>query len=391
MSEQIPSQPGGGVSEDIRLLDLALVLAENLRILILVPLIAGLATLGVTFLIKPIYTATTEILPPQYQSSTSAMLLNQLGALASIPGFAFDGKTIGNQYAALIQSRTVADRVIERFGLKALYKKKTLDETRKELASNTAVSLEAKSGLISIKVDDNDPKRAAAVANAYVDELRALTSTLAISEAAQRRLFFEKQVAAEKEKLVNAELAVKASGIGKGTLKVLPNVAVAEVASLKAQIKAQEVRLSVMRTYLTDASPEYRKAQQELTALRDQLGSAAQNDLSNGANSDADYLAKYREFKYHEVLFDQMAKQLELARLDEARDSTAIQVVDLALPPERKSRPKRALITVLVTTASFFLTVLFVLARSGLHGLATDPRAANKLERLRHPFRRHLR
>jgi uncharacterized protein involved in exopolysaccharide biosynthesis len=138
-----------------------------------------------------------------------------------------------------------------------------------------------------------------------------------------------------------------------------------------------------MRTFMTDAHPEYRLAIQELSALRTELSKAEQSNPVKAVGNGVEYIAKYRDFKYHETLFELMAKQYELARLDEAREGAVIQVVDAAQPPERKSKPKKALIAAVTTLAVFFATVLLVFVRQAFQNMAGQPESAEKLGRLR--------
>lgn len=372
---------------EISLLDLALILAENLRTLILVPLAAGLIALGISFLITPTYTATTRILPPQQQQSAAANLLaSQLGALAGMAGTAASIRNPIDTYVAMIKSRTVADGLLARFKLREVYDEKYDEDARKELANRTKVTA-GKDGLIVIEVDDHDPKRAANMANAYVELLHKLTQELAVTEAAQRRLFFENQLKQTKNDLANAEITLRGSGISEATLKTVPQSALEALARLKAQVTAQEVKLGAMRGYMTDSNPEFKQAQQELAALRAQLTKAEQIDATKASGNGAEYIAKFRDFKYYETLFDLMAKQYEIARLDEAREGAVIQVVDPAIPPERKSDPKRVLFGVITGAVVLFLTLATLFIREGLRYAEKAPGSSEKLARLRRSLR----
>jgi uncharacterized protein involved in exopolysaccharide biosynthesis len=377
------SAPAADRDDEISLLDVALVLAENWRTLVFVPFVAGLAALGIGFLIPPTYTATTRVLPPAQQQNISAALAAQLGSLAGLVGGSAGLKNPADQYVALLKSRSVFDAIIQRFKLKDLYEASYLEDARKELAQRTRASAGPKDGIIAIEVDDHDPKRAADMANAFVEELRNLTKTLAITEAAQRRLFFEEQLAQSKENLTKSEVALQGSSVSESTLRTVPQSALEALARLKAQITVQEIKLASMRTFMTDANPEFRVGIQELAALRTELSKAEQSSPAKAAGNGAEYVAKYRDFKYHETLFELMAKQYELARLDEAREGAVIQVVDAAQPPERKSKPRKGLIAVLTTLAVFFVTVLLVFVRLAFQNMAGKPESADKVRRLR--------
>ncbi|GAB4471939.1 MAG: Wzz/FepE/Etk N-terminal domain-containing protein [Burkholderiaceae bacterium] len=371
--------------DEISLLDLLVVLAEHWRLLVFGPLAAGLAALGIAFVVTPIYTGTARILPPQQQQSTAAMLAQQLGALAGLAGAA-GIKNPADQYVALLKSRTVADRLIERFDLMRVYEADYVQDARKTLDERSSIKV-GRDGLIQIDVDDEDPKRAAAIANAYVDELGELLKRLALTEAQQRRAFFENQLAQAREALTRAQQALAAAGISENVLKAEPRAAAEGVARLKAAVTAQEVKLASMRGYLTDTSPDFRQALQELAALRAQLARAEQAESPAAGNDAArDYISRFRDFKYQETLFELMARQYEIARLDEAREGALVQVVDAAVPPERKSRPKRALIAIVVTLAAGLLLVVYVFARRGWHLAQSTEEGAARIAALRAAF-----
>ncbi|OYZ27501.1 MAG: lipopolysaccharide biosynthesis protein [Hydrogenophilales bacterium 16-64-40] len=367
--------------DEISLLDILQVVAENARLLILGPLLIGLAALGWAYTITPTFTATTRIMTPQQQQSSASAALAQLGALAGMAGAA-----AADTYIALLKSRTLADRMIDRFKLMDVYKAQYREDARNALGGATRASA-GKDGMITIEVDDHDPKRAAAMANAYVEELARLNGSLALTEAQQRRQFFERELAKAKANLVRAETALGGAGVSESVLKFNPEAMGEGIATLKAQVVAKEVQLASMRGYLTANSPDFRQAQQELAALRAQLAKAARNPPSGG---NADYINRYREFKYNEVLFEQLARQYELAKIDESREGTVIQVVDTAEPPERKSKPKKAQIAMLATLASGIVLLLFVFVRRALQNAGQDPESAAKLAAVRAGFGRAL-
>jgi tyrosine-protein kinase Etk/Wzc len=375
--------------DEISLLDLLQVVAENLRLLIFGPLAVGLLALGIAFTIAPTFTATTRFMPPQQQQSSAAMMLQSLGALGGLAGAAAGLKNPNDQYVAFLKSETIANALLDRFKLVQRYESDFNVDARKRLADASNISA-GKDGLISVDVDDKDPAFAAELANAYVQELGRLMSRLAVTEAQQRRAFFEAQLAQTKDKLVQAELALKASGINSSALKSNPEVAVKAVAELQAQIAAQEIKLGSMRGYLTETAPDFKQAQTELAALRAQLTKAERSPATPVTGADADYVARYRDFKYYETLFELFAKQFELAKIDEAREGAVIQVVDLAQPPERKRKPKKAQIAVLSTLAAGFVLLLFVFVRSALRGASQDPASAPKIALLRHAWNRAL-
>lgn len=378
------------VTEDyeINLLDLLQVVADNLRLLVLGPLAVGVLALGISFAIPPTFTANTKFMPPQQQQSAAAAMLQGLGALGGLAGAATGLKNPNDQYVAMLKSRTLQDVLIDRFDLMARYEKKLKVDTRASLGERSRISA-GKDNLIEVQVDDHDPVFAAELANAYVDEFTKLLSRLALTEAQHRRVFFEKQLGQTKDKLSLAEQALRASGVNSSALKSTPQAAIGAVAQLQAQITAQEIKLTSMRGYLAESAPDFKQAQTELAALRAQqmkLGAG-----TPGSGSDADYIARYRDFKYYETLFELFSKQYELAKVDEAREGSVIQVVDVAVPPERKSKPKKAQIALLAALATGGVLLLWVYGRHMLRNIGQTPELAAKMLRLRISVRRALR
>ena len=376
--------------DEISLLDLLQVVADNLRLLVLGPLLAGLLALGISFAIPPTYTATTKFMPPQQQQSAAAYMLQSLGALGGLAGAASGLKNPADQYVAFLKSRSVQDALVERFKLMERYETKFREDARNAVGGNVQIA-SGKDGLITIDASDKDPAVAAQLANAHVEELGKLLNRLAVTEAQQRRLFFEKQLANAKDNLVKAEQGLKASGVNSSALKASPVVAVEGLAKLKAGISAQEIRLASMRGYLTESAPDFKQAQTELAAMRKQM-----DGLEKGApaidtkNSDSDYIAKFREFKYYETLFELFAKEYEMARVDESREGAVIQVVDFAQPPERKSKPHKALIAMIATLVTGLALLLFVLVRQAVNNATASDETTQRLTFLRQSWRRAL-
>jgi uncharacterized protein involved in exopolysaccharide biosynthesis len=341
--------------------------------------------LGIAFVMTPVYTARTSFLPPQQQQSGVASALASLGALAGLAGATASIKSPADQYVALMQSVSATDRLVDQFKLQQVYESKYRFEARKELEQNTRITVGKKDGLISVEVDDTDPQRAAEMANAYVDELRRLTSVLAVSEAQQRRTFFEKELKDARDHLAKAQLALQATGFDIGALRAEPKAAAENFARLKAEVTAAEVRTQVLRGTLADSAPEVQRQLAQLSALRSQL---ARLEQATDASVGPDYVTKYREFKYRETLFELFARQYELARVDESREGALIQVVDVAVPPEYKSKPKRAFIAIVATMLSLLLLGMFILVRHYWREAAADPEGAEKVARLRAAFGR---
>jgi uncharacterized protein involved in exopolysaccharide biosynthesis len=388
--------------DEISLLDLLQTIVENLRLLVLGPLVAGLLALGIGFALPATYTAQVKFLPPQQQQSAAASMLASLGGLGGLAGAAAGLKNPADQYLAFLKSNRIQDALIDRFKLQDRYKTKFKTDTRMALTSQVR-SVSGKDGLISLEVDDTDPQFAAELANAHVEELQILLAQMSVTEAQQRRAFFEKQLLQVKDKMIAAELALRATGISGSVLKSNPASALAAVAALKAQVTVQEVKLGAMRGYLADTAPDFKQALTELANLRAQLLKQEKdepvNKISNGqpgAQSNTslkgagqgDYVAKYREFKYQETLFELFAKQFEIAKIDESREGAVIQVLDAAQAPERKAKPKKALIAIITALATGFALLLFVFIRQALVNAAKNAESADKLQRLKQSWRK---
>lgn len=313
-------------------------------------LAAGVIAIGITSLIQPTFTASTVILPPAQSSSSGlAMLAGQLGgALGGLAGAAASIKNPADQYVSMLKSRNVVDRIVDRFKLMERYEAEYRSDAWETLRLNTRISAGKKDGLITIEVDDHDPVRAAEMANAYTDELRRMMVEFAVSEASQRRVFFEAQLKQVKDALTTAEKELGASGITDEALKAAPEAAVSALAKLRARIAGTEIAIASLTGFVTEDHPDLKMARAELAALKAQEAQMRTAEASSTTTENG-YMSKYRDFKYNLALFEIIAQQYELARLDEAREGNAVQVIDIAVPPERKSRPRRGPIAIVVT------------------------------------------
>ena len=385
--------------DEINLMDLVLVLAKHNRFII--KLTASVAVLAVIYaLLQPnIYTAKTVILPPQQGASTASMLLGQLGGLAGLAGGAAGIKSPNELHIGMLKSRTVADKMIARFNLKQKFKAKTMEATRAALAGGTEIKT-GKDGFITIEYSDKDPKFAASIANAYVEELDKLNNTLAVTEASRKRLFFETQLKMTRDNLAAAEVGFKQTQERTGLIQpeAQGQAIIMAASNLRAQVTAAEVKLQSMGSFATPQNPDYQKLQQNLTSLRAQLVKAERNGVQGRGDimvptgklpeTGLEYIRKMRDLKYQETLFELLSKQFEIAKIDEAKEAALIQVVDKALVPEQKSKPKRALIVILATLMAFFLSVLLAFVREASERASLDPASAERMNLLRRYLRR---
>lgn len=357
-TENDEEQSAAGKSPVTGVVDFWSVIRGNLKLLILLPCMAAAMAIALSFLITPTYMAKTVLLPPQQQQNNGVAMLQSLGGLAGLAGASANIKNFADQYVSLLQSNIVSDRILEKYKFNEIYKKDTKQGLRDELNSNLRITIGKKDGLMTIEFEDADKTLAASVANEYVNQLRRITSELAITDAQQRRLFYENQLHQTKDKLNAAQKELQSSGINQGVMRAEPRSAVESYWQLKAQITSAEVRLQELRTTFTDSSPEVKRLIRSIDALKAQMQKVEGADVNEPGS---EYLSKYREFKYQEALFDMFAKQFEIAKLDEAKEGPLIQVVDIASPPERKNRPKRGVLALIAALAAELLALAVVL------------------------------
>jgi uncharacterized protein involved in exopolysaccharide biosynthesis len=401
-SGAVPSGLGStGSQDEISLLDLLIVLAERKRTILLVTAFCAVLSLAVSLILPKWYTATVVLLPPQQNSSIGSAIASQLGSLAPMAALAGGGLSLKNpndEYVAMLKGQTVEDGMVKDYGLQGEYHARLLSEARKSFESHSTVDGSGKDGLIHITVEDRNPVRAAELANGFVEHFQRLSQTLAITEASQRRLFFERQLEQSKNNLANAEVALQQTEQTTGLIQLdsQARALIESAAMLRAQIAAKEVQIQAMQTYATGENAQLIEAQQELESMRGQLAKLGGSE----ANADAlimpkgkltqgglDYVRKLRDVKYYETIFDILARQFEIAKLDEAKEGALVQVVDPAIPPDRKSFPKRAIIVLVSTVVGLFLGIVIAIVQAGWAHMHEDPEAEAKLALLRRAMR----
>lgn len=375
-------------------LDPLVTLAKHKVLVVAFPLVIAAIAAVISLILPATYTADVKVVPPQNASSSTG-ILNQLGPLASA---AANGKDLSlhgpsDMYVAMLHSRTIADALIKRFSLMSVYKAKRQMDARKRLDNDTMITI-SKENVISISVTDRDKNRAAAMANAYVEELLKLTRTLAVTEAGQRRLFFEHEVQVANDELANAEQALKKTQETTGIIQ-LDNQSKAMIESLTtlhAQVGAKEAQVEAMRAYATPENPDLVRAQHELTALRGELarieagqGGSSLSDVAVRKVPEAalEYVRRLREVKYRETLLDLLTRQYEVARIDEAKDAAIVQVLDKAEPPEMRSWPHRTTLVLTALFLAFCLAVMIVFFLESLQRMKIDPQFVARVQLLR--------
>ena len=337
----------------------------------------GILSLATSFLLDNTYKATAIIMPPDRTTNALSLIGSSSGGAASIPGGALAAlsmaKSPGDLYVALLATPGLESDVVKRCGLQTVYRVKLLSQARKLLEGNTLVLSDSKSGLISISVVDKDPNRAAQIVGEYIDALNKLSSRLAITDAQRRSLFFDRQVADTKENLNRAEEALKETQQKGGLVEPAGDArALIEFeGQLRAQIAAKTVELESMRVNLADDNPQIQTARMELQGLQAQAGALSQktgNSMFSSRNGETeaslDYIRKLRDVKYYESLFQLLTQNLEMAKLDEARQGNIVQTVEAASPPDIKNGPHRSIFLAAGLLLGFCAGTAWVMVRS---------------------------
>lgn len=368
------------------LLEFFIILAKHKRFMVLFVGGAIIAAVVISLLLPFYYTSETKIMPPQQPQSIGSAMMGELGQLGGLLGAVGGRDLIKNPsdlYVAMLRSDSIEDQLIKRFSLMRVYKAKKLSDARRMLEDSTLI-VAGKEGVISISVDDRDPARAAALANAYVEELGNLTKTLAVTDASKRRLFFEKEAKNANDDLGTAEQALEQTEEKTGVFQPdsQTRVMLQAYAELRARATEKEVEIEAMRSFATSENPDLKRAEQELAAIRSQIegyerghGGAPIGDaaLEKVPARALEYIRKFREVKYRETLLQLLLRQYEVARIDEAKDSSLIQVLDPAQPPDRRSRPKRAIIVVIATFVAILVAAIWVYVNEAWTGAKEDP------------------
>ncbi|MGH9562175.1 MAG: GumC family protein [Terracidiphilus sp.] len=401
MSSVITEEPeiaSPGPKNEVSILDLVWLLSDRRKRLAYGTIGITAVALLVALFLPNKYTASTIVMPPQKDNSMDAALLSQassgLGMLGSLAQQTLGLKNPNDMQVALIQSRTVEDDLVGSFDLRKVYRDKYESDARKELEKHTEIDSGLKDGLIRISVTDTNPARAAQLAHAYVAEYRNLSAGLAVSEASQRRLFFEQELSKESDKLADAEEAFTTVQQRTGLIEPAgqATAVIQSVAALRSQIAAKQVQIDAMRQFAADQNPDLQLAHQELAGLRQQLAQMAANTntqsgeflMPKGTVPQAalEYARRLRNVKYEETIFSFVETQYELAKIDEAKEGAVIQVVDPAVMPDKSSGPPRLLIVLGGFFAGLVLTALWIFCSETM-AARQDPKARELFESLK--------
>ena len=352
--------------------------------------IVGLG-LAVALLQPRRYIATTVILPPQQGGSAGAAMMAQLSSMNAMTGVGASALGIKNSndlQVSLLKSRTVEEAMVERFHLQELYQAKRLSSARKLWEKKTFIDSGLKDGLIRLSVTDQDPRRAAEMANGWVEEYRRFSASLAISEASGRRLFFERQVTDARENLARAEEEMKQTEQRTGVIEMdgQAHAMIAAAAMLRAQVAAKQVEIQAMRQFAADENPDLERAREELSSLEAQLAAMdVAHDRRSGdlvapkgtvSQAGLEYARALREVKYRETVVSLLMRLQEVARVDEARQGSQAQVVDAAAIPDSPTSPFRIWIVLGALLVCLPLALVLALATEAVEVLRSLRRHA---------------
>jgi tyrosine-protein kinase Etk/Wzc len=367
------------VEKEINLLELLRVIVRRRMLIIKVCTAAAVLSVCYSLTLTNIYTATSKFYPPQKETpiGSIASLIAQAGPLASLGGLGGPG----DLYLAITKSRTVADAVVKRLDLQKEYKAKT-DEAARNAAMGAVKIAVGKDGIITVSANSKDPRKAADLANAFVDETVKRSVQLYLTKAGGERHFLERRMETAKVELKNAESELKEFQEKHKTIKAdsQATVAIEGIARLRAEIVSKEVQLATLRNSMTDESNEVKALKAGIARLNSQMGAVTGSGggdtiipaTGNIPGIGIEYLRKLRDVKIQEAIFEQISKQYELAKINETKDSSSVQIIDEAVPPSKKSGPKRSLIVIVSTFTAFIISLGIILIQEFLLKLSPE-------------------
>lgn len=361
------------------------------------------ASVLLAFVMPVRYRSVTRLMPPDSQSSSGMGLLAAMagrGGTAGLAGLAGDllgVKSSGELFVGILASESVQDRLIEEFQLQRIYHDSKIEDARRHLSQRTDVSEDRKSGIISISVTDHDPKRAAAMAQAYVNELDRLVAQVSTSSARRERLFLEDRLQKVKVDLNSA--AVRFSDFAsKNTAIDIPaqgKAMVEAAATLQGQLIAAQAELSGLQQIYTNSNVRVRTAEARVNELQkklNEIGGAGPSGETKEGNTlypsirrlpilGVTYADLYRQTKIEETVYELLTQQYELAKVQEAKEIPTVKVLDPARVPTKRSFPPRAVVVILGTILGFAMAMTWVVGRERWAAVdATDPRKELALE-----------
>ena len=394
-SNASPEIPTGEEESEINLLDVLIALGQEKLTVIVVTVLAVVYGVVISLTTPPTYLARTSIMPTQQGGGASALPgLSGLAGLSGLSGLSGAVKSSDQMYVAFMRSQSVQMALIDKLRLKERYGSKNLEEARISLTNNMSISSDKSSGILVIEAQDGDAEFAAQLANQQVQELNVILSRLAVTEAQQRRLYYEQQIAKAQQNLPVLEIrfkeAQKKSGVEVASL-------LSEYGTLPGQIAAKELQLQILSRFATAQNPEMKRLSTEISALRSQLSryELSHNQLkgSDKANTTGNVKATspfqqeaaqaYVILKIQETLLDGFVRQLEMAKFDEAKEGPVVQVLDVARAPEMRAQPQRKKLVVAYTVTGFVIGLVLALLKALLRHAQSTPQGMQRLRDLK--------
>ncbi len=373
---QIPPLVRPEAEDEINLLDLLLVLARHWKMIAGSMAATFVLACGVALLMPNVYTGTARILPPNESKGGLSAMLAGMGDLAALAGVSVGGGS-ADLYVGMLKSRTVSDAIIDQFDLMTVYDQQYRVKMYEKLGKLVSISAGKKDGIITVNVEDEDPQRAAAIANAYVEELKKLNVKLNLNSAGRERVFLEERLAVVKADLVRAEDSLRQFQETNKAIKIdaQATAIIEAISRLRGELASKEVELGVLLTSHTEQNPQVRALREGIGQIRSQLrrledspsGQKVSQDIfiatANVPDVGLRYARLLRDYKVQETIFELLTRQYEMAKITEAKNTSTLQVLDEAAVPDKKTKPKRALIVLMATFAIGFMAVLFAFVR----------------------------
>jgi len=380
----------------ISLVDLLLVFARHKWKIIVVPFLLGCITAAYSLILPEIYTASTTLIPSGRKQSTAVSMLSQLGPLAGMAGLEL-ADTNAEVLITMLQSRRIQDVIINKHNhLKG--KDLPMWKVRAKLADATTISLGRKDGIITVSVNDENPEKAAEMANHYVYELERLSRELVLTEASQRRAFVEQQLKDAQVKLQIAEEAMKISQETSGLIQLEEQgrAVIEAIATLQAQIASKEVELAALNLFATKENPDMKSASVAILEMRSQLDQLARENPGNSQARSSSIITtsqvpqaglehgrRLRDLKYAETINQLLTQQYQMAKIEEAQNAPILQVLDIAITPDQRSSPRRGRMVILAILVSLFCMVLTAFFLEEMHQGEKNTLQASKIADLK--------
>jgi len=362
--------------QDFGFLDLLTMLGEEKWTLLGVILVAVVIGVTMSLVATPIFSSKAVIMPAQQGGGGSAA--GALAQLAQVPGLGALGGVAGGKssdqlYVALMRSQTIQDTLIKKHDLRKKWGSKSIEEARLSLSMAVSIGTDKQSGLINIVAKDPDPNFAAELANSHVEELHKMLDRVATTEAQQRRMFYENQIMKTQTNLAAAELryrqAQESSGIQVASM--LAESALRTSTELRAKITALEIQLQASSAFVTAKNPDSQRITSELTALRGRLAQLEQGSGHTVVTPRQQAtMQAFRELKVQEAMLDGFVRQLEIAKIDEAKEGVPVQIVDIAIPAEIRSLPQRTKMVTAAASLGLGVGLMLALVRAAIRRIS---------------------